>query len=108
MLTVGEKFRYQLVALSFEASYLGRKNMVEGFSDTINKSVKKVGRVFNTPPCNVKVDTRLTKPFSQLFVCELGGMFCLFLLAILLNTFSSNNAVIMNKRKNTGKCKRCI
>ena len=98
MLTVGEKFRYQLIALLFEASYLGRQNMEEGFSDTINKSVKKVGRVFNTPPCNVKVDIQLTKPFSQLFVCELGGMFCLFLLAILLNTFSSIN-VVNNKQK---------
>ena len=52
-MVVVEKFKYQLIALSFEASYLGRQNMLEGFSDT---SAQKVVWAYYTPPCAVKID----------------------------------------------------
>ena len=70
--------------------------MLEGFPESISKSTKIVGEVFKTPPCNVKINipSRLAISLSPLlFVCKLGGMFCLFLLAKLLNTFFSSNVV---------------
>ena len=70
--------------------------MLEGFSESISKSTKIVGGVFKTPPCNVKINipNQLTIRLSPLlFVCELDGMFCLFLLTKLLNTFFSSNVV---------------
>ena len=54
--------------------------MLEGFSDSISKSTKKVGRVFKTPPCNVKINIPSYKPFSTAF-CLRAGWDILFVFA---------------------------
>ena len=56
--------------------------MLEGFSESISKNVKKVVRAFKTPPCNVKLNIPTTsyKPFSTPF-CLRAGWDVLFVFA---------------------------